>query len=670
MDQYIDIYKKIKNSFESMVIKISIFLLILFIGLYLFNRNIMNFKILVDLYGIVVGGALIILMFLIRIKKDQDKYMKYLSLACVFTSVLLFIKIEVDLNENLNKINLYYLLGVLSTNLFQIIIIKLAIIAYEKDLSLSRTIALFICSHIIILIFYKLFAEFLRGDSYFYIHSLLCIIASIIVILDLLTLIGKMKISDYFPLLLYVVFQVSYNVVIYPNILQVEEHNIFFGYLFRFLSFLCILWLLEQRILKLSYIKEVEAIIGRQRQMKRLNASLKNQERALEELEIQTRRSVIINKEIIDKIPNQIFIFKKHYLEYMNKCGEQYLLQQLNIEDKNIKLDTLLNHIIEDLKYKDAIINGFEEDIIINDKKGERLQFKISLVVLNENNKVLIMKSNKDEVENLEIMEKYQYLLKEEEIMEEFYANVSHELRTPINVVYSALQLNSIAIDDGKQDIIIRNYNIIKQNCKRLIRTINNFIDSNKISDGYLDSNKKVFNIVYLIDEIIEVSAKYMDMKNNKIIFDPKEEQVFIYGSVEHTVRVILNILSNALKYGQENSDIFIVAYVLKGFFYLEIVYKGQPIPEKKLSYVFRKFTKLDDYLSRTSEGSGLGLFLAKKLVEQNGGTIDIFSEEIGNIATITLPVVNRDEYNIDLEDNNYNEILDIVDIEFSDIYF
>lgn len=670
MDQYIDIYKKIKNSFESMVIKISIFLLILFIGLYLFNRNIMNFKILVDLYGIVVGGALIILMVLIRIKKDQDKYMKYLSLACAFTSVLLFVKIEVDLNENLNKINLYYLLGVLSTNLFQILITKLAIIAYEKDLSLIRTIALFICSHIIILIFYKLFAEFLRGDSYFYIHSLLCIIASIIVILDLLTLIGKMKISDYFPLLLYVVFQVFYNVVIYLNILQVEEHNIFLGYLFRFLSFLCILWLLEQRILKLSYIKEVEAIIGRQRQMKRLNASLKNQERALEELEIQTRRSVIINKEIIDKIPNQIFIFKNHYLEYMNKCGEQYLLQQLNIEDRNIKLDTLLNHIIEDLKYKDAIINGFEEDIIINDKKGERLQFKISLVVLNENNKVLIMKSNKDEVENLEIMEKYQYLLKEEEIMEEFYANVSHELRTPINVVYSALQLNSIAINDGKQDIIIRNYNIIKQNCKRLIRTINNFIDSNKISDGYLDSNKKVFNIVYLIDEIIEVSSKYMDMKNNKIIFDPKEEQVFIYGSVEHTVRVILNILSNALKYGQENSDIFIVAYVLKGFFYLEIVYKGQPIPEKKLSYVFRKFTKLDDYLSRTSEGSGLGLFLAKKLVEQNGGTIDIFSEEIGNIATITLPVVNRDEYNIDLEDNNYNEILDIVDIEFSDIYF
>lgn len=669
MDQYTNIYENFKNFFESMVIKVSILLLILFIGLYLFNRNIMDFKILVDLYSVVVGGALMILLFLMRIK-NQDKFMKYLCWTCLFTCLLLFIRIEFDLNEALNKITLSYLLGVLSTNLFEILVVELSIIAYMNNLRLFSTMGLFIGSYSIILILCRLINKLSINYNYLYIHILLCIIASVIVILNLLKIKDKFKRSDYLPLLLYTVFQVVHNIVVSLNALHLINDTVFWGYLFRFLAFLCILWLMEKKILKLSYIKEVEIIIGRQIEMKQLNSSLKNQERLLEELERQIRRSAARNKEIIDKIPEQIFIFKNDFLEYMNKYGEQYLSEELKLDNRYIKLDSLLERIIRDKEYRDVIYNGVDNHIIINDKKGENLKLKVSLVILNENSKVLIIKSNKDEVENLEIMEKYNYFLKEEEIMEEFYANISHELRTPINVIYSALQLNTISIDDNKHDIVIRNYDIIKQNCKRLIRTINNFIDSNKISDGYLDGNKKVFNIVYLIDEIIDASTKYMEMKNNVIIFDPKEEQVFLYGSVEHTVKIILNILSNALKYGKENSKVFIVTYVLKGFLYIEIVYKGEPIPEKKLSYVFRKFTKLDDYLSRTSEGSGLGLFLAKKLVEQNGGAIDIFSEKIGNVATISLPIVNEGEVNVNLEENNFDDINELVDIEFSDIYF
>lgn len=675
MSLYINIYKKSKQSIESMVIKISIPLLLVFIGLYLFERNIMDFKILVDLYSVVGGGALMILLFLMRIE-NQDKFIRYLSWGYLSICLFLFIRIEMDLNFYLEKDNLYYLIGALSSNIFEILVIKLAGIAYRNDLSIWKTMKLFVISYISIVIFYRILFEVKGNYNYFYIHILLCAASSAVVIFDILNFKEKFKRSDYLPLLLYVVFQLFYDIVLYLNILLIESEKNFWGYLFKFLAFLCVFWLMEKRILRLSYMREVEVIISRQIERKKLNISLKNQERALEELEIQTRHSVIRNKEIIDKIPEQIFIFKNNYLEYMNKYGEEYLSENLDLSEKLdlnskfIRLDSLLDKIIEEKEYREAIYNGSEKHIVINDKKGKRLNFKVSLVVLNENNKVLIMKSNKDEVENLEIMQKYNYILKEEEIMEEFYANISHELRTPINVIYSALQLNAIYIDDNKQASIIRNYSIIKQNCKRLIRTINNFIDSNKISEGYLDGNKKVFNVVYLIDEIVEASTKYMKMKNNVIIFDPQEEQVFIYGSVEHTVKVILNILSNALKYGEENSEVFIVTYIIKGFFYLEIVYRGEPIPEKKLSYVFRKFTKLDDYLSRTSEGSGLGLFLAKKLVEQNGGTIDIFSDKIGNVATITLPITNGYEEKNISEENNFNDIMDLVDIEFSDIYF
>lgn len=669
MNQYIRIRKNNKNTFEMMVLKMTLPLLLLFITMYLLNEEIVDFIMFVDLYSGVVGGALMILLFLMRIK-SHGKFIRYLSWGYLFISIFLFSRLGIDSNLGFNAKNTYYEIIFLVINLFEIMVIKFAIIAYRKNLTLIRTMILFSLSYISIMIIYIISIKVVKVDNYYYLHILFCEIASCFIFLEVLNFKSKYNKSDYVPLLWYVILQGMYNLIIFTNITNVDEDMIFFGYFLRILAFLSIFWLMEKRILRLSYQREVEAITNRKIERIKLNKSLKNQESILKELEMQTRRSVIRNKEIIDKIPELIFIFKNNYLEYMNRYAEEYLSNELNLKDKGISLDNLLNKLIENKKDRKAIYNGSEEYILITDKNGDRLQFKISLVSLNENNKVLIMKSNKDEVESLEIMKKYNYILREEEIMEEFYANISHELRTPINVIYSALQLNTIAINDRNSDIISRNYNIIKQNCKRLIRTINNFIDSNKISDGYLDGNKRVFNIVYLIDEIVEASTKYMIMKNNLIIFDPQEEQVFIYGSVEHTIKIILNILSNALKYGTENSKVFIITYVLRGIFYLEIVYNGDPIPKKKLSYVFRKFTKLDDYLNRTSEGSGLGLFLAKKLVEQSGGTIDIFSDKIGNVATITLPVVNEYLDDNNLDENSLNDIMELVDIEFSDIYF
>ncbi len=76
-------------------------------------------------------------------------------------------------------------------------------------------------------------------------------------------------------------------------------------------------------------------------------------------------------------------------------------------------------------------------------------------------------------------------------IKKEFFANISHELKTPINLISSVLQLNKIYLKENKIDLVDNNRKIIIQNCLRLIRTINNFIDSNKISEGYVIPDKK-----------------------------------------------------------------------------------------------------------------------------------------------------------------------------------
>ncbi|HEX9025636.1 MAG TPA: cache domain-containing protein, partial [Clostridium sp.] len=148
------------------------------------------------------------------------------------------------------------------------------------------------------------------------------------------------------------------------------------------------------------------------------------------------------------------------------------------------------------------------------------------------------------------------------EIQDEIFANVSHELKTPLNVIFSANQLiefylkNSL-IEDNKEKIF-KNINTIKQNCYRFIKLINNIVDISKMNSGFLRVNLSNENIVDITENIVQSISEYINGKDISIIFDTNTEEKIMACDPEKIERVILNLISNAIKFTNKDGCIFV----------------------------------------------------------------------------------------------------------------
>ena len=327
-------------------------------------------------------------------------------------------------------------------------------------------------------------------------------------------------------------------------------------------------------------------------------------------------------------------------------------------EDKDISL------LIKEIE------SGEEKGIKVAISRNDGNQYEMYILNINNLNRFVYIKNVTEINKNQEFKLKYNEYLKSEELKTEFYSNISHELRTPINLIYSAIQLTEININDNNMESIEKNNETIKHNCLRLIRTINNFIDTNRVSEGYLVPNLKIYNIVSIVENIALTSNKYIERINNSLIFDSEEEEFYAECDKDIMERVILNILSNSVKFGKcggtidinisSKSDVIII--VIKNSSYI--------VDEEAKTFLFDKFTKINKSLNRKKEGSGLGLYLTKELLHLQKGTITLESDAYsGTKFVITLPR-SYDLENCELEEDfEMNPVEDKVDIEFSDIY-
>ena len=260
----------------------------------------------------------------------------------------------------------------------------------------------------------------------------------------------------------------------------------------------------------------------------------------------------------------------------------------------------------------------------------------------------------------------------EEEINKELLANISHEFKTPVNVIYSAIQMQDLKRESNDIDEILKFNFIIKQNCYRLIRLINNFIDSSKLTQQDYNLNLKCLNIVNIVENTTMSILSFAEMKGINIIFDTEEEELFVYADKDLIERTILNILSNAIKYNEENGKIDVLVGTRKENIIIEIEDNGIGIPKEKVKYIFNRYERVQTSEARYKEGSGLGLNIVKEIINKFNGSVKIESEEsIGTKITIIIPKI---EYNEELyEDysdgfNFKNDIIQKVDLEMSDI--
>jgi len=259
----------------------------------------------------------------------------------------------------------------------------------------------------------------------------------------------------------------------------------------------------------------------------------------------------------------------------------------------------------------------------------------------------------------------------------QFFSIISHELKTPLNIIFSSLQLmesiyigSSSLSNDGK---FLKYSKMMKQNCYRLIRLINNFIDMNKIELGFANLKLKNNNIVKVIEDITLSVVEYSKLKNVNIIFDTETEEIITAFDSGKLERIMLNLLSNALKFTPAKGAIYINIYDKIEYILISVKDTGIGIPENMLNKIFDPFTQVDSSLKRNAEGSGIGLSIVKSLVEMHNGKISVKSQVgIGSEFIIKLPVKpiksEINEYN--QAGNSLNDNVEKIKIEFSDIYF
>ena len=262
-----------------------------------------------------------------------------------------------------------------------------------------------------------------------------------------------------------------------------------------------------------------------------------------------------------------------------------------------------------------------------------------------------------------------------EKMQQEFFANISHELRTPLNLIFGSLQLIKSVEKEvlEKRNSLNKYIDIIDQNSKRLLKLVDNLIESTRMKCGYYEYNPKNYDIVSFVENISMSVADFAKQNNIDLIFDTDVEEKIMAFDLEKLERIMLNLLSNSIKYNKAQGQIEVLLNDCNDTFVIRVKDTGVGIPSDKLMYIFERFRQVENRFNKSTEGSGIGLSLVKDLIEIQGGTIEVKSElGVGSEFIIKLPVkILSDDSNIDKVyfNNDYHDLVKRMNIEFSDIY-
>lgn len=391
----------------------------------------------------------------------------------------------------------------------------------------------------------------------------------------------------------------------------------------------------------------------------RKNEEIKNNERILSDIIDDIQEMIIA----LDKDGNIIFL---------NLTAKKYL-GDIDFKQNKIKYSSLLSDTNERESFESKINEKIRYSINIDEGKSieiESITLKIKDKEISRVDKVILARNPNESSKYNNLLLEYDKFREHERIKDNFIINLSHEFITPINVIFSVIQLlENVDISDKEQ--LISTYNKykrpVKVNCLRIYRTINNIIDTLRLDYENIDVQFKNINIVELVEDIVSYITKYSN--NINIIFDTEFEEKIISCDPSKIVRVVTNILANAIKFSDNNSEIYINIKHEEPMIIIECIDKGIGIREEMLENIFEPFLQVDDSLRRENEGSGMGLNIAKRLIELHNGNISVESKVgQGSIFKVMLP-------DNCLKDYNYNmcEVYNIdnkqIDSELSDIY-
>lgn len=221
----------------------------------------------------------------------------------------------------------------------------------------------------------------------------------------------------------------------------------------------------------------------------------------------------------------------------------------------------------------------------------------------------------------------------------EFVANVSHELRTPLTTIKSYVEtLLDGAIDD--RDTSNQFLEVIETETNRMTRLVKDLLELSKMDYQQIEWKREHISLDNLIRELVRKISIEAKNKNQTLEYFMTSSVPDILADRDRIEQVLLNIISNAIKYTGEGGKISVYLGKVHNGAYVKVVDNGIGIPEKDLPRIFERFYRVDKARTRESGGTGLGLSIAKEIIEAHGGSIVIESKiGMGTEVVVNLPI-------------------------------
>lgn len=374
--------------------------------------------------------------------------------------------------------------------------------------------------------------------------------------------------------------------------------------------------------------------------------------------ELSKQKLLLASSEEQIKLHEQKILFQKAILSAQKdsiKNKNDLLQEQLQeVEKMEDYLKTkqerieILNREIEN---KNTIL-GNQSEIIARQKLMIVLFIIIGVLFLflvitafisyrnNKNKKDILAKQKNEIVAQLEELRQLNIKLeKADQYKSIFLASMSHELRTPLNSIIGYTGILLMGMTGKLNDEQTKQLNKVKNNAKHLLSLINDILDISKIEADKIELKYEEFNLKNVINEVVEIIYPRVTEKGLELTTEIPDNFV-VNTDIRRIKQVVLNLVSNAVNYTPSGEIHINVQQLTENKFIISVKDTGIGIPEEDIYRLFQPFQQIDSSLTKKNKGTGLGLYLCKKIIMLLGGDIFVKSDfGKGSEFYIEMPV-------------------------------
>ena len=355
--------------------------------------------------------------------------------------------------------------------------------------------------------------------------------------------------------------------------------------------------------------------------------------------EVDTNEIIeILNKDDASNIEGKELL--KRYGMYSNE--ENSILTIKNQMNNNIRTNVAFVVIINLVLIIIAILYIKSRNKKLNEIK------KYINEINNRNYELKIEDNSEDELSNLKNeLYKITVMLKEEaekskqdkESLKVSVQDISHQLKTPITSIMG--YADTLLEGEYDKETQAKFLNVIASEARRMARLVTDLLTLSRYDTNKNNVQREKFDLGELVKKCQDKLAIEIKKKKHNVDCFVTADVPYVYADKDDIERVILNILSNSIKYTPDNGDIKIYVGFVYNDAYIKVLDNGIGIPEEDLGRIFERFYRVDKARSREMGGTGLGLSIAKDLLDKNGGSIDIKSE-VGKGTEVVMKIPTK----------------------------